>query len=92
MISCFQICFNFAFNFKLRRYTKGEFFGELALLNDNSHRSADAVVPADSPGGLCKLLSIQRGNFERILGRGLHSFTSRLNLGRFGHTSPCPPV
>ena len=25
-------------------------------------------------------------------GRGLHSFTSQLNLSRFGHTSPCPPV
>ena len=28
----------------------------------------------------------------RLLGRGLHSFTSQLNLSRFGHTSPCPPV
>jgi len=25
-------------------------------------------------------------------GRGLHSFTSQLNLSRFGHTSRCPPV
>jgi hypothetical protein len=25
-------------------------------------------------------------------GRGLHSSTFQLNLGRFGHTSPCPPV
>ena len=25
-------------------------------------------------------------------GRGLHSSTSQLNLSRFGHTSPCPPV
>ena len=24
--------------------------------------------------------------------RGLHSFTLELNLSRFGHTSPCPPV
>jgi hypothetical protein len=33
---------------------------------------------------------------ERFLfhvgGRGLNSFTSQLNLSRFGHTSPCPPV
>jgi chaperonin GroEL (HSP60 family) len=28
----------------------------------------------------------------RMIGRGLHSFTSQLNLSRFGHTSPCPPV
>jgi ataxia telangiectasia mutated family protein len=27
-----------------------------------------------------------------IVGRGLHTFTSQLNLSRFGHTSPCPPV
>jgi hypothetical protein len=27
-----------------------------------------------------------------ITGRGLHSFTFQLNLSRFGHTSPCPPV
>ena len=28
----------------------------------------------------------------RTLGRGLHSSTSQLNLSRFGHNSPCPPV
>ena len=27
-----------------------------------------------------------------LRGRGLHSFTSQLNLSRCGHTSPCPPV
>jgi len=27
-----------------------------------------------------------------VVGRGLHSSTSQLNLNRFGHTSPCPPV
>jgi len=27
-----------------------------------------------------------------IRGRGLISLTSQLNLSRFGHTSPCPPV
>ena len=26
------------------------------------------------------------------MGRGSHSFTSQLNLSRFGHTTPCPPV
>jgi len=26
------------------------------------------------------------------VGRGLYSFTTQLNLSRFGHTSPCPPV
>jgi hypothetical protein len=37
------------------------------------YSAPDSVVAADSPGGICKLLSIQRGNFERILdtGRGL---------------------
>jgi hypothetical protein len=25
-------------------------------------------------------------------GTDVHSFTFRLNLCRFGHTSPCPPV
>jgi hypothetical protein len=29
---------------------------------------------------------------EEAVGRGLHSFTSQLNLSRFGHTYPCPPV
>jgi hypothetical protein len=27
-----------------------------------------------------------------VVGRGLHSSTSQLNLSRFGHTSSCPPV
>jgi len=27
-----------------------------------------------------------------LTGRGLHSSTFQLNLSRFGHTSPCPPV
>ena len=29
---------------------------------------------------------------QLVVGRGLHSFTSQLNLSLFGHTSPCPPV
>ena len=29
---------------------------------------------------------------SRMQGRGLHSSTFELNLSRFGHTSPCPPV
>ena len=29
---------------------------------------------------------------DREPGRGLHSFTSQLNLSRFGHTCPCSPV
>ena len=28
----------------------------------------------------------------QMMGRGSHSFTSQLNLSRFGHTFPCPPV
>jgi len=27
-----------------------------------------------------------------VAGRGLHSSTFRLNLSRFGHSSPCAPV
>jgi hypothetical protein len=27
-----------------------------------------------------------------VVGRGLHSTTFQLNISRFGHTSPCPPV
>jgi hypothetical protein len=41
-----------------------------------------------------QLLGFQRfnvGNVE-VAGRSLHSSTSQLNLGRFGHTSRCPPV
>jgi len=30
--------------------------------------------------------------FTSVSGRGSHSSTSQLNLSRFGHTSPCPPV
>ena len=29
---------------------------------------------------------------REVCGRGLDSSTSQLNLSRFGHTSPCPPV
>jgi len=32
------------------------------------------------------------GALGAVLGRGLHSSTSQLNLSRCGHASPCPPV
>jgi hypothetical protein len=34
----------------------------------------------------------QNMDHAQELGRGLHSSTFQLNLIRFGHTSPCPPV
>jgi hypothetical protein len=37
-------------------------------------------------------VSVQRAAAPLTLGRGSHSSTSQLNLSRFGHTSPCPPV
>jgi hypothetical protein len=33
-----------------------------------------------------------RAQILRLLGRGLHSSTFQLNLSRFGHPSPRPPV
>ena len=30
--------------------------------------------------------------WSTFVGRGLNSFSFGLNLSRFGHTSPCPPV
>jgi hypothetical protein len=33
-----------------------------------------------------------RYTLEVNVGRGIHSLTSQLNLRRFGHTTPCPPV
>ena len=32
------------------------------------------------------------GGGRGLEGRGLHRSTFQLNLSRFGHTSPCPPV
>ena len=36
--------------------------------------------------------AIERPARKRAPGRGLHSSTFQLNLSRFGHTSPYPPV
>ena len=35
---------------------------------------------------------IMAGDGDAVAGRGLHLSTIQLNLSRFGHTSPCPPV
>ena len=41
----------------------------------------------------CKPLEVGSACFVLVAGgRGFHSFTSQLNLSRFGHTSPCTPV
>ena len=45
---------------------------------------------------LCIAVKVD-GVFERKIhklsaGRGLHSFTSQLNLSSLGHTSLCPPI
>ena len=45
-----------------------------------------AAMDVTDDGGVTPLMLAASG------GRGLHSFTFQLNLSRFGHTSPCPPV
>ena len=85
MRKCIQV---FAFNCNVRRYTKAAktsvnntaaFHGGEALkINYANDRDAAAAPGGGGPGG---------GG-----GRGLHSFTSQLNLIHFSHTSPCPPV
>jgi len=42
--------------------------------------------------GYSKLFPLGRPRYHLALGRGLHSFTFKLNLSRFSHTSPCPSV
>ena len=86
---------NFAFKFKLRRYIMAESTLEWLCdcsrtvvrgrgrqsftMGKQSEESDEGCVPS--------LLELFCGN-----GRGLPSFTFQLNLSRFGHTSPCPPV
>jgi len=53
-------------------------FSEALKINYANDRDAAAAPGGGGPGG---------GG-----GRGLHSFTSQLNLIHFSHTSPCPPV
>jgi hypothetical protein len=51
-------------------------------------RLSSAVSIQRSGGMVDELLA----HGASVLGGGLHSFTSQLNLGRFGHTSVWPPV
>jgi len=53
---------------EVRRFGPGDCFGEVALMNFGTARTADAIVPADVPDGKCELLSVSRENFENILG------------------------
>ena len=50
--------------------------------------NVDESKPLD--GGSLLVLCDEGG--EEAMGRALHLSTFRLNLCRFGHTSPCPPV
>ena len=52
---------------ELRRFRTGEYFGEVALINENSTRTANAVVPAECTDGI-RLLSLRKDNFESVLG------------------------
>ena len=52
---------------ELRRFGPGESFGEVALLNDDDARTADAYVPADATEA-CTAYSVSREGFERVLG------------------------
>jgi len=49
------------------------------------------VVLPSAPAKELEHLKAHEG-VMRVEGRSLHSSTSQLNLSRFGHTSPCPPV
>jgi CRP-like cAMP-binding protein len=51
---------------EVRRFHAGDYFGEVALLNENSTRTANALVAEGS--ATARLLSVQRDNFESILG------------------------
>jgi hypothetical protein len=44
-----------------------------------------------SPWREAALGRVMQQQMADLLGRGLQSSTSQLNLSRFGHTSPCPP-
>ena len=54
--------------------------GAIPTSTGNNHEQGSDSVGAATPGRLL------------VTGRGLHSFTLQLNLSRFGHTSPYPPV
>jgi len=72
---------NLAFEFNLRRYT---------VANSGPHTNASQFYVTAAP---LAFLDGKKVAFGRVIdGRGLHSSTFQLNLSRFGHTSPCPPV
>ena len=56
------------------------------LAEGMTEKEAQAINKSLTALGRCIQMLAQGG------GRGLHSFTFQLNLGRFGHTPPCPPV
>ena len=44
-------------------YKRGDYFGELALMNDQV-RAATIIAKTD-----CKIVYVNKGSFERLLGR-----------------------
>jgi hypothetical protein len=68
MMDRFGICFNFAFKFKLRRYSTENF-------TTPSERERACEV-------LSKTLGSIEGAKRLVVGRGLHSPTCQLNLSR----------
>jgi hypothetical protein len=82
-----KVLSSFAFKFKLRRFSM----------------VADRVVRSPAAPGVDNDVEVEGyatelqhgGQFMPMAvmpGRALHSSTFQLNLSRFGHTSPCPPV
>ena len=74
---------NCAFSLNLRHYSKGvaQFLAYSILILGVLSTSIAALIEFTKV-----LVKLEEG------GRGLHSSTFQLNLSRFGHTSPCPPV
>jgi hypothetical protein len=85
---------NFAFNFNLRWYNSVEFRLDLAgtYVVKLTSRGLEPII--DINGKVNLGASVGAGLYELVVvpGRGLHSSAFQLNLSRFAHTSPRPPI
>jgi len=91
---------SFAFRFELRRYTSARPAVVAAASREwtalaagpGAGPGAGPAAAGASPWGRRGWSSTAPSSRRQGITRGLHSSTFLLNLSRFGHTSPCPPV
>jgi hypothetical protein len=85
---CDEVLSTSAFNFNLRRYTKGAGAAKTrAKLMEKDQEIARLATELESEAAKSARGGRRHSQPASGVGRGLHSSTFQLNLSRFGHTS-----